>query len=276
MTSVARPKRIKTPIFIIGPVRSGTTLLRWALDSHPNIVCRSEQNFLRPLIDTFKQEFLSDPVGNTFDQVKLARLKHHHAMQTPPTEIARRFRRLHESFYLDLCKHLKKNRWADNTHVINDYMFPVLDIIYEHTPVYLMLTRHGLDVALSSQEKFGGIFSDHIKYWCGVTTLQLSFLNTHPGRCFMLRYEDLVMHPQDVLDKVFGFLHEDPIKDVENRIFSREHGPHFGDHKIGHTSRVHTKSVNKWRSLPNNIYGDTVDSCHDFREIMLHVGYQIK
>ena len=37
------------PIFVIGSPRSGTTLLRLILDSHPRISCGEETHFLRDL-----------------------------------------------------------------------------------------------------------------------------------------------------------------------------------------------------------------------------------
>src|SRR6185369_10132715 len=44
--SVAPPQ---APIFVIGAPRSGTTLLRLILDSHPRISCGEETHFLRDL-----------------------------------------------------------------------------------------------------------------------------------------------------------------------------------------------------------------------------------
>ena len=45
-----RPRpRLRRPIFVIGSPRSGTTLLRLILDSHPRISCGEETHFLRDL-----------------------------------------------------------------------------------------------------------------------------------------------------------------------------------------------------------------------------------
>src|SRR5687768_3954187 len=50
-TSAAGSSRVAStaPIFVIGSPRSGTTLLRLILDSHPHISCGEETHFLRDL-----------------------------------------------------------------------------------------------------------------------------------------------------------------------------------------------------------------------------------
>lgn len=45
----AAERRRLAPGFIIGVYRSGTTLLRFVLDSHPNIAVPPESNFLNGL-----------------------------------------------------------------------------------------------------------------------------------------------------------------------------------------------------------------------------------
>jgi protein-tyrosine sulfotransferase len=49
-------KRLK-PSFLIGIYRSGTTLLRYVLDSHSNIAVPPETNFLYPLADLWRSEW---------------------------------------------------------------------------------------------------------------------------------------------------------------------------------------------------------------------------
>ncbi|MDB6083137.1 MAG: hypothetical protein JWN43_1018 [Gammaproteobacteria bacterium] len=262
------------PVFIAGPARSGTTLLRWILDSHPNIVCRSEQNFLRPLVAAFKNAFLEPPAGDTFAEAQLKKLHLHQDMRTDPPEIARRFRRLHESFYLDLCARAGKSRWADNTHTVLDFMIAAIDVMYDHTPHYLLATRHGLDGILSNVEKFGGDIRTKIEYWCGVVGLHTAFMEADPDRCLRVRYEELVSRPQEVCDGIFRFLGEEPIPDMAHRIFACDHGPRFGDHKIHGTGRVHTDSIGRWRSVSPLLYRAEVDHCPQFNALMVQLGYQ--
>jgi len=261
------------PAFIAGPVRSGTTLLRWILDSHPNVVSRSEQNFLTPVVATFNREFLDAPVGEGFATQKLAMLREQQDLNTPPNEIARRFRRLHESFYHDLCTHCGKRRWADNTHSLLDYLIAALDVMYEQTPLYLIATRHGLDAVLSAQEKFGGDIRKRLEYWCAVVDLHSAFLEAHPGRCLRVKYEELVTDPQMTCDGIFSFLGEEPLGDIENAVFRADHGPYFGDHKIHRTREVHKLSVNRWQTVPPSHYRAAVDDCPQFNALMLRLGY---
>ena len=48
-TRPTAPVPAAQPIFVIGSPRSGTTLLRLILDSHPSISCGEETHFLRDL-----------------------------------------------------------------------------------------------------------------------------------------------------------------------------------------------------------------------------------
>jgi len=42
------------PVFLIGCHRSGTTLMRYLLDAHPNLACPPESKFLAALHEVFK------------------------------------------------------------------------------------------------------------------------------------------------------------------------------------------------------------------------------
>lgn len=45
------------PIFVLGPPRSGTSMLQWALRQHPNLWGGPESDFLEPLIDQLRGVF---------------------------------------------------------------------------------------------------------------------------------------------------------------------------------------------------------------------------
>lgn len=45
------------PVFVLGPPRSGTSMLQWALRQHPNLWGGPESDFLEPLVDHLHQVF---------------------------------------------------------------------------------------------------------------------------------------------------------------------------------------------------------------------------
>lgn len=264
---------VMPPIFIAGPTRSGTTLLRWGLDAHPNIVCRSEKNFLSLFVRCFKHEILEYPVGECFDQKKLAKLRLMQDMSIDAGEIARRYRRFHESFYTDLCTRFQKPRWADDTHLLLDYGIAAIDVMYEQTPKYVMAIRHGLDSILSSYEMWGSPIDKMMEYWCAVADLHYAFAQEHAERCLRIRYEDLVQEPQVTFDRIFSFLGEQSVPNVNERIFSVDHGFGIGDSKICNAKTIHADSVGKWRSVPSSLYREAVDMHSDFNDILSQLGY---
>ena len=48
----------KPPIFIVGCPRSGTTLIRVILDSHPNICCGPETHIIDKINEAYHDYFL--------------------------------------------------------------------------------------------------------------------------------------------------------------------------------------------------------------------------
>jgi hypothetical protein len=266
--------RAGPPVFIAGPARSGTTLLRWIVDTHPRLVARSEQNWLQPIVAAFKKELLTEPIGDELDAAKVSRLSTTFGVRTPIDDIVRRFRTLHESFYLDLCRETGKVRWADGTHAVNDYLLPAIDVLYEQSPIYFILVRHGLDTAVSLSEKFSQSLAESLKYWTTVTDLQLAFAGAHADRCVVIRYEDLVADAQAVSDRLFSFAGEDPVPDVASRMFSTDHGPAFGDHKILQAGAVHARSVGRWHTVDERVRRIAIESTPHFAATLRRAGYE--
>jgi hypothetical protein len=261
------------PIFVVGPARSGTTLIRWILDTHPRIVCRSEQNFLHAFVVCFQDTFLKSPAGDRFDRDQLKQLRKWYDLTAEEGEIAKRFRAFHESFYADLALRQRKQRWADNTHAILDFHIAAMDLIYRHTPSYVMIVRHGLDCAVSAMERFPTqSFDESFRYWASVVNLHRAFADAHPSRCLRITYEQLIAEPQTTTNSIFEFLNENESVDIRN-VFLRDHGPRFGDPKIHNTDSFHASSVGKWANVPRSLYARLLDTVPQFKDEMNRCGY---
>jgi hypothetical protein len=88
---------VNRPIFIVGCQRSGTTLLRLILDSHPNISCGPETRFLADFA-----RITSPPMWPRMQQYGFPKEYWH-----------RKFAELFDSFQSDYARRRGKNRWAD-------------------------------------------------------------------------------------------------------------------------------------------------------------------
>jgi hypothetical protein len=188
----ARSAASQAPIFVIGSPRSGTTLLRLILDSHPRISCGEETHFLRDL---------EAVVGRNWDLVATYGL-------TRAWWLAR-IRDLYDGFQAEVLARSGKARWAekDPTYTLH------LDYIDELYPdaVYVHVLRDGHDVVASFRDRWGytaamrAARTEWARYVESARALQA---RSPDGRFLELRYEDLVSEPQAQGQRLFAFLGE--------------------------------------------------------------------
>ena len=180
------------PIFVIGSPRSGTTLLRMILDSHPRISCGEETHFLRELEPiTGRHWRMLEPYG------------------FPKAYWVERIRALYSGFQADYLARRGKVRWAekDPTYTLHlayiGELFP--DALYVH------LVRDGHDVVASYRDRWG--YRSAVRVARGewqryVTAARALRDGPAADRYHELRYEDLVADPEAILRPLFGFLGE--------------------------------------------------------------------
>ena len=216
------------PIFIVGLYRSGTTLLRYVLDSHTQIACPPETSFLVHLA-----AMSSDERSITgFDGMGIDR---HHLLL--------RLRSFSSYFYENYVSVSGKERWADKSP---EYVRH-LDFVYEIYPraKYILVWRHPLD-QIHSHTRGGSYREERLRpyhtdgadvrvaaarYWVAMTRHIVAFLEQHPDSCFSIKYEDLTLSPTDVLPGLFRFLGvewEDSVLDFS----SSRHDAGLEDSKI--------------------------------------------
>lgn len=203
------------PVFVVGAMRSGTTLLRLMLNEHSELAIPAESHFLFELFREFGPE--SELSGE-----ELVRAL---ALVTGTTEWQRDFRHteaelqravgggpLSMAELIDRIFRLEiagtgKPRWGDKTpaHILRVpallRCFPsarVLAIVRDPRDVYLSLRRHDW-VGDSSWEI--GRYIAH----CG-DLLTRSRERFPPERFACVRYEDLVLEPEATLRRVCRFV----------------------------------------------------------------------
>jgi hypothetical protein len=184
-------ERSGPPIFIVGCHRSGTTLLRLMLDSHPNISCGPETRFLEDLAKLTERRW--------------SYLRNY---GLPRQYWDRRFAEMFESFQWDYARSRGKRRWADKTPryalslgYITD-VFPTCQVIH--------VIRDGRDVVASHKDRWG--------YWSALKAIEkwpryvgaarAAGSSLPPDRYYEIRYEDIVRRPEPSLRGLLGFLNE--------------------------------------------------------------------
>lgn len=254
------------PIFIIGAYRSGTTMLRYIVDSHSRICCPPESEFILPLSSLhtdvrIRNSLLSLGYDNDHLILKL--------------------RSFINSFFSAYATGVNKARWADKTPAYVDCLDFLRTVFPEAQ--FLMLYRHGLDQAHSMTR--GGtfqrdVFKDYCeegedyrvgasRYWNEKISLMLDFENRFPEQCHRVLYESLCESPQEIVSELFQFLneaHEPETLEYANfqHTVGKEDGRAMAAKQVKQASRHH----HEWSK-------ELQDQCFDVARANLEkVGYQ--
>jgi hypothetical protein len=181
------------PIFVIGCARSGTTLLRMILDSHPRVSCGEETKFLTDL---------QSVVGEHWRLIETYGLSRAWWIE--------RIRDFYSGFQEAYLARRGKARWADKSPPYTlhlgfiDELFP--DAQYVH------MLRDGHDVVTSFQERWGyraGARAANSIWPTFVAAARTFGARLPPNRFLELRYEELVMDPERTARALFAFLGEE-------------------------------------------------------------------
>jgi len=180
------------PIFVIGSPRSGTTLLRLMLDSHPRISCGEETHFLRDL---------EAIVGRNWSLVETYGL--------PREWWLERIRALYADFQAEVLGGSGKARWAekDPTYTLH---LPFIEELFPQAR-YVHLLRDGHDVVASFRDRWGYRSAARAARteWARYVTAARELGERLPGERFLeLRYERLVADPETEARRLFAFLGE--------------------------------------------------------------------
>jgi sulfotransferase family protein len=179
------------PIFIVGCQRSGTTMLRLVLDSHPNISCGPETRFLADLAPITGDQW---PRMSRYGMSK--------------EEWHRRIADFFGGFQRDYAASRGKTRWADKTprYALSleflDAVFPTCQIIH--------VIRDGRDVVASHRKRWGyrSAVKASVKWPRYIAAARAVGERLPPSRYLELRYEDLVGDTEKVLRGLFDWLGE--------------------------------------------------------------------
>jgi hypothetical protein len=195
------------PIFVVGCHRSGTTLLRLILDSHPHISCGPETLFLT--------EFAERITGE--------RHWAHFAHYGFPREYwLRQIAAMFDRVQSDYAARRGKLRWADKTPryalslgLIAE-MFPDCQVVH--------LIRDGRDVVASHRRSWGYLsgLKATAKWPYYVGAVRAVGRRLPPDRYHEVRYEELVVDPKATVARLLAFLGE-PWDDAVLRYDEHQH-----------------------------------------------------
>lgn len=246
------------PVFVLCAGRSGSTLLRFLLDSHPVLTCPPETRI--PWMATQLSQAWSvieaAPLGDgapggdpEFPEPVLEGLRRSvEPMLASALERSGKARFCDKSLGAALHSRLLRAMWP-KAQFISLYRHP-MDVIgsgIEAAP--WGLTGYGFEPYVASNPGNSVAAVGH--YWADYTAAIISAEEAHGDACLRVRYEDLVADPEAEADRIFGFLAVEPVPGITETLLSGDRprsGP--GDHKIWKTSSIGGASVGRGWTVP--------------------------
>lgn len=199
---------------IVGAPRSGTTLLRLMLDSHPDMAIPPETGFLLGALELAKMNRVSvAELVDTMTQYP-ENAPNWSDFQIPVEDLTSRLQAITalntaegvRCFYQLYAERFGKSRWGDKTP---DYSLQI-QAIGKMLPEahFIHIIRDGRDTALSLRSTWFAPSQDMsilAKYWYDrVFSARNARLKT--AHYLEIFYEDLILQPQTILEKICNFL----------------------------------------------------------------------
>jgi Sulfotransferase family len=246
------------PVFVLCNGRSGSTLLRFVLDAHPELACPPETNLPGLCVQLAT-------VWSLIEGAPLSANRGDEPPEIPQAAIAGVRHTMDRMVGSYLARRGKK-RYCDKSLGTARYAELLLRVYPEAR--FICVYRHPMDVVASGVEACpwglnGYGFDPYIaatpgnavmalaNFWADNARSTLTVEERFADKCFRLRYEDLVTDPEGTAAELFEFLGVPPAPGITERCFSNER-ERFGpaDYKIWYTSRVSADSVGRGWSVP--------------------------
>jgi hypothetical protein len=249
------------PVFVLCNGRSGSTLLRFLLDAHPELACPPETNLPGLCVQLAT-------VWSLIEGAPLSANRGDEPPEIPEAAIAGVRETMDRMVGSYLARRGKK-RYCDKSLGTARYA-ELLVRVYPRAR-FVCIYRHPMDVIASGVEACpwglnGYGFDPYIaatpgnaimalaNFWADNVHGTLAVEERFPDRCFRVRYEDLVADPEATATALFDFLGVAAAPGISERCFSAERerfGP--GDHKIWYTSKISDDSVGRGWSVPTGM-----------------------
>ncbi len=259
------------PVFVLCAGRSGSTLLRFLLDAHPDLACPPETNV----------PALCGQLATVWSLIEGAPLSANRGDEPPeiPDAAIAGVRETMDRMVGSYLARRGKKRYCDKSLGTARYAY-LLTRIWPQAR-FLCLYRHPMDVIASGIEACpwglnGYGFDPYIaetpgnavwalaRFWADNVTVIRAAEQQYPQRCHRVRYEDLVADPQGTADAAFRFLGIDPVPGIAESCFAPER-ERFGpaDYKIWHTSRITPDSVGRGWTVPVGLAAPALQRLND-------------
>lgn len=251
------------PVFILSCERSGSTLLRYIVDTHPRICSPAHLHLGQLCRSLYTSIFYS--LGQTMEVTDEEMRKRLVAVET---------RRIVDELMERYVRAKGKQMWCEKTTENLQYL-KILDDVFPDAR-FVCLYRNCMDVVHSSiecgrlgfipelapyvQKRPDNIVAAMVESWIEKTTTLLEFEQAHAEQCFRIKYETLVTEPSQTLPAMFATLGLEWDENLLDEIFSTPHDQGSGDRKVLFTDRINTDSIGRGSTISRSfIPGELLD-----------------
>lgn len=245
-------------IVILGHPRSGTTLLRRLLNGHENLYCPGETH----IINASARFIQSEKTAHGLDMGVLSGM---YFSGITEDEVLAQVRELAFSLLRKVSATHQGTRWVEKT-AVDSYYIDEIDRLFGNHVYFIGIVRHGLDVAISSKDysDAAGMYLDMFKpyinqynqpleallhSWIDITSKLLTFSQKHADNCLLIRYEDLIDEPEEVLSHVLEFIGEKYSDEMMQKGLSNTEDLGLSDPKCLQQENVTKNSIKRWEDL---------------------------
>jgi Sulfotransferase family len=269
-----------SPVFVLTSSRSGSTLLRFILDSHPELACPPETLVSSSCASLLRSWAILEDAGSEGKPSA-------DRGQVPAAGIAVVQSAMDQLFGAYLRRR-DKRRWCDKS--LDSHMYAELIAQAYPKAKFICLYRHCMDVIASGIEacpwgvsRFG--FDPFVAqypgnnvaaigaYWMSCAQTIMKFEEEHPSSCHRIRYEDLVTAPEETAAAMFDFLDLPRVPGITDECFKIPHesnGP--GDEKIWFTDRVKSSGIGRGVKVPVGALPEPMQA--DINQALDKLGYK--
>jgi protein-tyrosine sulfotransferase len=247
------------PVFILTCARSGSTVLRYLLDAHPDLACPAETGI--PQICVQLASAWSAILGASVPSAQPR-----FDPEAVPEPVISEVRRVVDSM-IEQCLAIRDKRRFCDKSLGSAKTAHLLARMYPDAK-FICLVRHSMDFIMSAVQASpwgptGYGFDEYVaggsgnmvmslaRYWIDHTTEIVSVALQDPARCFVVRYEDLVNAPEFIADKLFEFIGVPPQPGISEQCLQlKRERVALGDYKVWWTSEITSESVGKGQAVP--------------------------
>ena len=244
------------PVFVLSCERSGSTLLRYIIDTHPQVCSPAHLHLGQLCSGLYTSIFYS--LGQGIDEALRERF------------VLVEIRRVVDELMQRYVSAKGKQMWCEKTTENLQYVNLIHDVFPDAR--YICLYRNCMDVVHSSiecsrlgfipelvpyvQKRPDNIVAAMVDSWIEKTTKLVEFESAHAAQCFRIKYETLVAEPSQTLSAMFAAQGLEWDERLLNEVFSTQHDQGSGDRKVLFTKKINTDSIGRGSTISRSLIPD--------------------